>query len=759
MRRSFRAPVTQVCLALLLAALLAAVPVTAQSGSGAQTGQGDAAARLHDLFDREWEVRLKESPLFATSVGRHEYDDRLPSVTEEDLARSVEEARGFLAELATIDRSALGVQDRVSYDIFRTQLEDGIADFEFGAWQIPINADSGFHIGFARLPQEVPLFTVDDYENYIARLDAFPTYVGQQIANMRKGLERGMTLPKVTLKGYEKSISGHVVGRASDSVFWAPFESFPTGVPATEHARLRAEGERAIMEGVVPGYQAFLEFMTGEYIPGARETLGASELPDGERYYDYLVHQFTTLDVTAKEVHEIGLAEVARIEKEMLQVLDEIGFEGSLQELIEELRTDPRFYPKTGEELLKDAAWIAKSMDGKLPKLFKTLPRLPYGVEPVPDEIAPKYTAGRYVGAPKGSTKAGTYWVNTYDLPSRPLYALEALTLHEAVPGHHLQIALSEELEDLPPFRRFSYISAFGEGWGLYSEHLGLEVGFYTDPYSNFGRLTYEMWRACRLVVDTGIHAFGWTREQAIDYLASHTALSLHEVTTETDRYISWPGQALAYKMGELEITRLRKKAEAALGERFDVREFHDAVLLQGSIPLPVLADRIDAYIAANAPPPPIDPDQPSTLLPNGKLPMARVLTGGQPNAEQLAAIADLGYRTVVNLRTPEEPSPFANERSAVQALGMRYVAIPVAGAAGLTGANVDALSRLLGDDSAYPVVIHCASGNRVGALIALDAAKEGGKAAQEALELGLAAGLTRLEPAVREKLGLPAPD
>jgi uncharacterized protein (DUF885 family) len=281
----------------------------------------------------------------------------------------------------------------------------------------------------------------------------------------------------------------------------------------------------------------------------------------------------------------------------MEAVIDEVGFEGDFAAFLHFLRTDPRFYPESGEELLKDAAWIAKRMDGALPALFKTLPRLPYTVEPVPDDIAPKYTAGRYVGPPKGSTRPGIYWVNTYNLPSRTLYTLEALTLHEAVPGHHLQTALNEELEGLPAFRQFSYISAFGEGWGLYSEWLGLEAGFYTDPYSNFGRLTYEMWRACRLVVDTGVHALGWSRQQALDYLASNTALSLHEVTTEVDRYISWPAQALAYKLGELEIKKLRRRAEAELGTRFDVREFHDAVLLQGSVPLPVLADQIDAYI------------------------------------------------------------------------------------------------------------------------------------------------------------------
>ncbi len=290
---------------------------------------------------------------------------------------------------------------------------------------------------------------------------------------------------------------------------------------------------------------------------------------------------------------------MARIRGEMDAVIAKVGFEGSFAEFLDFLRTDPRFYAKTPEELLKEAAYIAKRMDGKLPALFKTMPRLPYTVEPVPDYLAPKYTAGRYVGPPLGSPEPGRYWVNTYNLPTRPLYNLEALSLHEAVPGHHFQIALNRELEDLPEFRRFSYISAFGEGWGLYSEWLGLEAGFYTDPYSDFGRLTYEMWRACRLVVDTGVHAFGWSRERVREYLAANTALPLHEVATVTDRYISWPAQALAYKLGELEIRRLRRRAEAELGAAFDVREFHDAVLLDGSVPLPVLAESIERYIAA----------------------------------------------------------------------------------------------------------------------------------------------------------------
>ncbi|HEY7159692.1 MAG TPA: DUF885 domain-containing protein, partial [Acidobacteriota bacterium] len=310
------------------------------------------------------------------------------------------------------------------------------------------------------------------------------------------------------------------------------------------------------------------------------------------------IHHFTTLNVTPAQVHETGLREVDRIQKEMADVITQTGFKGDYPAFLKFLRTDPRFYAKTGEELLKDASYIAKRMDGKLPSLFKTLPRLPYGVEPVPESYAPKYTSGRYSGPPYGSTEAGFYWVNTYALETRPLYNLEALTLHEAVPGHHLQTALASELQDVPEFRRFIYVDAFGEGWGLYSEWLGQEAGFYTDPYSNFGRLTYEMWRACRLVVDTGLHSMNWTREQAMDYMASHTALSLHEVETETDRYISWPGQALAYKTGEMKIRELRHKAESALGEKFNVREFHDAVLLNGSVTMPILERQIDEYIA-----------------------------------------------------------------------------------------------------------------------------------------------------------------
>ena len=443
----------------------------------------------------------------------------------------------------------------------------------------------------------MPFRTARDYENYIERLRAFPKYVEQQIDNMRRGLERGMTLARVVLEGYEVTINSHVVGSPEESVFYKPFARFPASVPAVDQERIRDSGKDAIHQAVIPAYQAFLDFMTGEYMLKARTTIGASELPNGTEYYQEQVRRFTTLDVTVEEVHQLGLSEVERIQLEMNQVIAEVGFEGDFAEFLEFLRTDPRFYAKTPEQLLKEAAYIAKRMDARLPSLFKKLPRLPYGVAPVPDHLAPKYTGGRYVSAPAGGTEPGYYWVNTYALRNRPLYVLEALTLHEAVPGHHLQHAIAEELEGLPNFRRYLYLSAFGEGWGLYSERLGLEAGFYTDPYSNFGRLTYEMWRACCLVVDTGLHAKHWTRQQAMDYLASRTALSLHEIRTETDRYISWPAQALSYKMGELTIRRLRGEAEQALGSQFDLREFHDLILSNGALPLPILEDVVHASI------------------------------------------------------------------------------------------------------------------------------------------------------------------
>ncbi len=557
---------------------------------------GDPA--LHALFDAEWEWSLKEYPTLATYAGDHRYDDRLPSLAPADLARRNEHARETLAKLRAIDRGRLGVQDRISYDMFERQLDEGIASYDFGEDRMAINADSGFHVEFADLPNEMTFATTRDYDNYLQRLRAWPTYLGQEMALMRAGLQAGFTPPQVVLKGYEKTATTLIVDAPEKSVFWKPFEKLPPGVPEGDRQRLLTAARQVIQDSVIPGYRTFADFLVKEYIPGCRTTLGASALPRGKEYYAWLVKHHTTLDVTPENVHEIGLAEVKRIRTEMEQVIHDVGFHGDFKAFLQFLRTDPRFYAKTPEELLMRASFIAKRMDGKLPSLFRTLPRLPYGVEPVPDYLAPKYTGGRYVEAPVGSTRAGTYWVNTYALESRPLYTQEALTYHEAVPGHHLQIALAQELTDLPKFRRFSGTSAFVEGWALYSERLGLEAGFYRDPYSNFGRLTYEMWRACRLVVDTGVHAMGWTRQQMMDFMAENTALSLHEIETETDRYISWPGQALAYKMGELKIRELRALAEKELGEKFDVREFHDVVLRNGAIPLGILEGQVKDWIA-----------------------------------------------------------------------------------------------------------------------------------------------------------------
>ena len=577
-------------------ALLPGLILLATAASG-ETPAATETSKLQDLFAREWDFRTRENPLLATSVGRHDFDHLLPQMAIEALEVRVQTWRGFLDELATIDRERLSEDDRLNADIFKSQLDSFILDFETGDHEIPLTVDDGFHIGFARLPASMPLRTTADYDSYLSRLAFFPQYLSQHVALMRAGLRRGMTLPKVVLEGYDVTIESHIVSDPKQSVFYRPFENFPTGVPESARDRLRQAGEQAIMAIVVPAYRSFLEFMTGEYIPGARVTLGASELPDGDAYYAQRIRHFTTLDMSADEIHQLGLSEVARIRAEMMEIIEEVDFEGDFAAFLEFLRTDPRFYATTPEQLLKEASFIAKRADAALPALFKTLPRVPYGVEPVPDHLAPKYTAGRYVGAPADGSRPGLYWVNTYALENRPLYVLPALTLHEAVPGHHLQISLSKELEALPDFRRYSYISAFGEGWGLYSEWLGLEAGIYDDPYANFGRLTYEMWRACRLVVDTGLHAKGWTRQQAMDYMANNTALSLHEVRTETDRYISWPGQALAYKIGELKIKALRREAEEALGERFDVRAFHDAVLANGSVPLPVLEKVIRKFI------------------------------------------------------------------------------------------------------------------------------------------------------------------
>jgi uncharacterized protein (DUF885 family) len=579
-----------------------AVYLTTRRGLGAApaaaTASADAspAAAFGRVLAEAWEEMLREDPLLATQAGDARYNDRLPHVTPADQERRAAAARATLQALAAIDRGLLSRRDQVTYDILARAEREALAEHEHKAWLVPITNREGFHIDVARLPAEMPLRTAAEYEAYLARLRDFPRYAREQTANLRQGLALGITLPRAVLAGFDQTLSAHVKP-PEETVFYDPFRRMPETIGAADRARLTEEGRRVIAEAVVPAYRELLEFMEKEYVPGARATVGASALPDGRRFYEHRVRMYTSLDVSPEEVHRIGREEVARIRKEMDGVIARTGFRGDFAAFLKHLRTDPRFYAATADDLLRQASWIAKRMDGQLPRLFRTLPRAPYGVAPIPDFIAPK-TTGAYYNQPAGDgTRAGTYFVNTYDLRSRPLYVLEALTFHEAVPGHHLQLALQQEIADLPPLRRFVSSNAFVEGWALYAERLGQEVGFYQDPYSDFGRLTYEMWRACRLVVDTGLHALGWSRQQAIDYMAGTTALSLHEVTTEIDRYIAWPGQALGYKMGELKIRELRKRAEEAKGPRFDLREFHEVVLRNGSVPLDVLEAEVASYL------------------------------------------------------------------------------------------------------------------------------------------------------------------
>jgi uncharacterized protein (DUF885 family) len=577
--------------------LAAAAMVTiALLASQLATGE-DAKSALDRLFADERAFVWREDPLSATYEGVHDYDDRLPAVTPADQARRRAADRGFLERLHRIDRSALTPFDAVSYDLFDFMVSQRVALAKYRDWRAPLNSDSGFYADLLQLHDLQSPRTTKDYENYVKRLRDVPRYFRENVANMRQGMAEGFTLPAEILPGIASVIAGAQYARPEDSPFWQPFADFPATVPEADRARLAEAGRAAIRDDVIPAYAAFQEFFTKEYTPAARKTIGASALPDGEAYYADLVRYYTTLPgATAKATHETGLAEVERIRGEMEAIVKEVGFQGSFADFLKFLRTDPQFYAKTPEQLLWHAAWITREIDGRMPDFFGRIPRAPYTVKPVPAALAPNYTGGRYNPGPAGA--AGEYWVNTFALQNRPLYVLPALTLHEAAPGHHTQGSLSRELENVPLFRRNFYPHAFGEGWGLYSEYLGVEMGVYHTPYERFGRLTYEMWRACRLVVDTGMHAFGWTRQQALGFMTENTALSEHEIRTEIDRYIAWPGQALAYKTGELEIKALRRKAEAALGERFDVRAFHDAVLGQGGVTLPVLAKQVDAYIA-----------------------------------------------------------------------------------------------------------------------------------------------------------------
>ncbi|WP_108945115.1 DUF885 domain-containing protein [Shewanella halifaxensis] len=584
---------------LLVASLSACQsPSTPTNGAEVTTNTTQAAtnSQLQAAIDSAWQISLDASPSLAYSMGDKSKAGQLQDLSPQALAALDQRRQALLAQLQQIDRNTLSKSDKINAQILQDQIQNQVDQYRYHDHYMPLSAESGFHAYIASISKG-RFNKVEDYQNYIKQLQALPNYFNQQTYWLKQGIAAGITPSKVTLQGFETSISAFIVP-VEDSGYFTPFTEYPSHFTDAEKQQLTQQGRDLVANTVLPTYQAFFEFMTKEYIPNTRETIAAYDLSDGEAFYENRVRYYTTLNMTSDEVHQLGLKEVKRIRAEMQQIIEQVGFEGSFADFLHFLRTDPQFYPKTAEELLKEAAYIAKKADAMLPKYFGKLPRQPYGIEPVPAEIAPKYTTGRYSGSSQDD-QPGYYWVNTYALDKRPLYEMEALTLHEAVPGHHLQIALNQELTDLPNFRRYSYISAFGEGWGLYSEYLGLEAGFYQDPYSNFGRLTYEMWRAARLVVDTGMHAKGWSRQQAIDFMAGNTALSMHNVTTEIDRYINWPGQALSYKIGELTIKRLRAQAEAELGENFDIRAFHDAILANGSVPMSILEQQINDFIAS----------------------------------------------------------------------------------------------------------------------------------------------------------------
>jgi uncharacterized protein (DUF885 family) len=536
-----------------------------------------------------------------TTYQDHEgYDHKaypLGLYTKAHYKAEAEYAQSILDALAKVDIEALSETEQISATLLKFILQDQIDYYEFERFLNPLLSDSGFHSSLTYRVR--PFNNYAQVIDYLNTMNALPEFVDQHFTNLREGLEKGVSQPRVIFNGYASTYDDHIKDNYQDNFYYSSFKNLPNDLTEVQKDSVLKAAKVLIEETVVPQFKRIKTFFETEYLPKTRTTLGVSETPNGSAYYQNRINFYTTsTQYTAEDIHQIGLKEVARIKAEMQKIIEDLGFEGDFADFLEFLRTDEQFYAKTPKELLMIARDMAKRADEQLPRFFKTLPRKPYGVAPVPDAIAPKYTGGRYVGTSKNSTDPGYYWVNTYDLPSRTLYTLPSLTVHEAVPGHHLQGSLNNELGDsIPQFRKDLYLSAYGEGWGLYSEFLANEMGMYTTPYEHFGKFTYEMWRACRLVVDTGIHAKGWTREQVVDFMASNTALSMHEVNTETDRYISWPGQALSYKIGELKIRELRQLAEAQLGAKFDIREFHEVILEQGTVTLAILENRIHAYI------------------------------------------------------------------------------------------------------------------------------------------------------------------
>jgi uncharacterized protein (DUF885 family) len=560
-------------------------------------GRDPEARRLDRLFDVSWRYSLEEYPELATYVGGRGHNHRWTDYSPEAIARRKAELDIPARVLQTIDRAQLSPMDQDHFDVFAHRTEEGLEGRRFPSELMPVNQMQGVQQDVPQMLSMMPAATVGDFEDMIARLEAVPALVAQTVALMREGAGRGITPPRVTLREVPQQILNQLVDDPREAPVLRPFRSVPDAIPEADATRLRDRAARVYREAVAPAWRALHRFFTEDYLPRTRETIAMSALPDGEPWYAFNVRQITTTRLDPREIHDIGRREVARIREEMDRVRASTGFTGDFSAFMDFLRTDDRFFFADAGSLVAAYRDIAKRADPELARLFGHLPRLPYGVRPVPAYAERSQTTAYYEPGSPAAGRPGYFYANTYDLRSRPRWEMEALTLHEAVPGHHLQLALAQELEGVPEFRKHGFHTAYIEGWGLYAESLGTEMGFYTDPYSRFGQLTYEVWRAIRLVVDTGMHALGWAREEAIRYFEQNAGKAAHDIVVEIDRYIVWPGQALAYKIGELKIKELRAAAAAALGGRFDVRGFHDEVLGGGALPLDILEARIQAWI------------------------------------------------------------------------------------------------------------------------------------------------------------------
>jgi len=587
--------------AALAAALLACAPMPADASKPTAELHADATARLHALFEADWQRGLRDNPLMATWLGDRRYNDRLPDLSPEALARQQAATRASLQALLAIDPRALVESDRLNHAIYRRQLETEIDGFRFHPERLAVDQRGGVHLLAVQMTPALRFESAKDYADWLARLRGYGTLVDQTIALMREGLASGWVAPRAVMQRVPAQIAAQRVADPADSSFYRPFATMGERLPAAERARLQAEARETIAGTVLPALARFEAFVNDDYLPASAASVATGDLPDGRAFYDHLARLYTTTSLDAEAIHRIGLDEVARIRAAMEALKDEVGFEGDLPAFFTYLRTDPRFFHDDPQALLAEYRAIGKRIDPELVKVFGMLPRMPYGVVPIPAETAPDTTTAYYQRPAADGRRPGYYYVNLYQPSSRPRWEMLALSLHEAVPGHHLQIALAQEMPDQPMFRRQGGFTAFIEGWGLYAERLGYDMGLYEDPYDRMGQLAYDMWRSVRLVVDTGLHAKGWTRQQAIDYFAANAPKAELDIANEVDRYISTPGQALAYKIGQMRISALRARAEAALGERFDLRAFHDALLSEGALPLDVLETRMDAWIAGQS--------------------------------------------------------------------------------------------------------------------------------------------------------------